>query len=75
MGVNTLGGKNAPLGGHKNSSLVKITSKMNSALSYYSECKFSAKSDDFSQITIIGGILKHFWGQKAPPGVTRIFDT
>ena len=40
-----LGSKN-PLGGH-NFFWVKITSKMNSAPSNDSECKFSAKSDNF----------------------------
>ena len=36
-----------PLGGSQNFVWVKITSKMKSALSNYSECKFSAKSDNF----------------------------
>ena len=36
-----------PLGGHKNFFWVNITSKMNPAPSNYSECKFSAKSDNF----------------------------
>ena len=41
-------GSKTPLGrGHKNFFWVKKTSKMNSAPSNYSECKFSAKSDDF----------------------------
>ena len=40
-----LGSKN-PLGVTKNF-WVKITSKINSAPSNYSECKFSAKSDNF----------------------------
>ena len=40
-------GSKTPLGrGHKNF-WVERTSKMNSAPSNYSECKFSAKSDNF----------------------------
>ena len=41
-----LGQKNPPRGVTKFFG-VKITSKMNSAPSNYSECKFSAKSDNF----------------------------
>ena len=41
-----LGVKNPPRGGHKKF-WVKITSKMNSAPSNYSDCKFSAKFDNF----------------------------
>ena len=40
------GVKKPPRGNHKKL-WVKITSKMNSAPSNYSECKFSAKSDNF----------------------------
>ena len=39
--------KNPPRRGVTKFFLVKITSKMNSAPSNYSECKFSAKSDNF----------------------------
>ena len=45
---------------------VKITSKMNSAPSNYSECKFPAKSDNFQKIAIIGG-------QKYPQGELEFF--
>ena len=41
--------------GSQKISRVKITSKMNSAQSSYSECKFSAKSNSFYKITIIVG--------------------
>ena len=41
-----------PQGGHKKFG-VKIKSKMNSAQSNYSECKFSAKSNNFKTIAII----------------------
>ena len=47
-GVNTLGGKNAPPPRWTQKLFWgKIKSKMNSAPSNYSECKFSAKSDNF----------------------------
>ena len=62
-----------PLGGHKIFQ-VKITSKMNSAPSNYSECKFTAKSDNFT-ITIIGGIFNIFGGKKAPKGELEFFST
>ena len=45
---------------------VKITSKMNSAPSNYSECKFSAKFDNFKKITISRG-FHNIWGVKMPP--------
>ena len=41
------GGWKCPPGGHKNFFGVKITSKMNSVPSNYSECKISAKSNNF----------------------------
>ena len=40
---------------------------MDSAPSNYSECKFSAKSNNFKKITILGGFLT-FLGSKMPPG-------
>ena len=52
---------------------VKITSKMKSAPSNYSECKFSAKSDNFKKITILGGFLNIWGGVKMPPGGHNIF--
>ena len=46
-GVSRFLGVKTPLGGSQNFFWVKITSKMKSAPSNYSECKFSAKSDNF----------------------------
>ena len=42
-----LGVKKPPIGGITKKFWVEITSKMNSAPSNYSECKFSAKFDNF----------------------------
>ena len=68
------GVKNPPGQGSQKFFWVKRTSKMNSAPSNYSECKFSAKSDNFKKITIIGGDFLTFLGAKKPPqGGTRIF--
>ena len=61
-----------PLGGHQIFFRVKMTSKMNSAPSNYSECIFSEKSDNFSKIARIGGIFNIFWS-KMPQEGTRIF--
>ena len=44
-----VGVKKPPRVGSQNFFWVKITSKMNSAPSNYSECKFSAKSDIFKK--------------------------
>ena len=40
-------GQKPPQGGSQKKFWVEITSNMNSAPLNYSECKFSAKSDDF----------------------------
>ena len=61
-----------PLGGSQIFLGVKITSKMKSEPSNYSECKFSAKSDNFKKIAIIGGDFLTFLGKNAPSGGTRI---
>ena len=53
-----------PARGSKQSFWVEITSKMNSAPPSYSECNFSAISDNFA---IKWGIFK-FWGKNAPQG-------
>ena len=46
-----------PLGEVTKKFWVKITSKMNSAPSNYSECKFSAEPDKFKKSTILWGFL------------------
>ena len=47
---------------------------MKSAPSNYSEYKFSAKSDNFKKITLMGGFFT-FWGLKMPSrGRTIIFS-
>ena len=47
---------------------------MNSAPSNYSECKFSAKSDNFKKITMLGKIFDIFEVENAPPGVDLEFS-
>ena len=57
-------GQPTPKKGSQQLFLVKTTSKMNSAPSNQSECKFSAKSDNFKKSLLQPPIFKHFWGQK-----------
>ena len=52
---------------------VKISSKMKSASSNYSDDKFSAKSNNFLKITIFRGFIK-IWGVKMTPrGSQQLF--